>query len=454
MVQGNLLLLILVVSVIGLILLISKLKLHAFISLLLAALFMGLAAGMAPVAVVDTITKGFGNTCASIGIIIALGAIIGIFLEKSGAAYTMADTVLKVVGEKRPAMAISIIGYIVSIPVFCDSGFIILSALNKSLVRRTKVSMVTMAVALSTGLYATHTLVPPTPGPIAAAANLQADLGMVILLGLVVAAFSAAAGYFWATRFCGHLTADIDHSSSGGDDLETLIAKQRNLPSPFMSFAPIFLPIILIGLRSVITYPTIKAGLGEASLVYQTLLFIGHPVMALFLGFLLSLFLLPKFNEETLTNWIGEATKSAGSIILITAAGGSLGMIISETKIGTQLGTMLSAYNLGIFLPFVVAAALKTAQGSSTVALTTASVIVFPLLGTLGLASPTGAVLATLAVGSGAMVVSHANDSYFWVVSQFSGIKVDVAYRSHTIATLIQGSAGILVIFLLSLVLV
>ncbi len=452
MVQGNLLILILVVSVALLILLISKVKLHAFVSLLLAALFMGILAGMPPVDVVTNITTGFGNTCASIGIIIALGAIIGIFLEKSGAAYTMADTVLKVVGEKRPALAISIIGYIVSIPVFCDSGFIILSALNKSLVRRTKVSMVTMAVALSTGLYATHTLVPPTPGPIAAAANLQADLGMVILLGLVVAAFSAAVGYLWAVYCCKDMHADAFETE--GDDLETVIAKQKNLPSPFMSFAPIFLPIILIGLRSLVMYPTIKGAMGETSFLYQLLFFIGNPVIALFLGFLVSLFLLPKFNEETLTNWIGEATKSAGSIILITAAGGALGMIISKTNIGKQLGDALSVYNLGIFLPFVIAAALKTAQGSSTVALTTASSIVFPLLGTLGLATPTGAVLATLAVGSGAMAVSHANDSYFWVVSQFSGMKVGVAYRSHTVATLLQGIVGIIVVYFLSLILI
>ena len=166
MVQGPMLLVILVVSIIAIVLLISKFRVHAFLALLFSAFFVGIGAGMDPVAVTKTIGAGFGGVAGNIGIVIILGTIIGVFLEKSGAALTMAESVLKLVGEKRPALAMSIIGYIVSIPVFCDSGFVILSSLNKSLSKRTGISMATMAVALSTGLYATHTLVPPTPGPI------------------------------------------------------------------------------------------------------------------------------------------------------------------------------------------------------------------------------------------------------------------------------------------------
>ena len=186
MVQGSMLVVILIIAIILMVLLISKMKFHPFVALFAVALAMGLAVGMPPAKVLDTILNGFGGTCRGIGIVILLGTIIGAMLEKSGAAFTMADSVLHVVGEKRPALAMSLIGWVVSIPVFCDSGFVILSSLNKSLARRSKVSLSTMAIALSTGLYATHTLVPPTPGPIAAADKLGADLGMVIMWGIVV----------------------------------------------------------------------------------------------------------------------------------------------------------------------------------------------------------------------------------------------------------------------------
>ena len=177
MVQGPMLLVILLIAIVMIVVLISRFKVHAFLALLAASFFVGFAAGMNPVEVSKVIMKGFGGTAERIGIVIIAGTIIGVFLEKTGAALTLAETVLKWVGPKRPALAMSIIGYITSIPVFCDSGFVILSALNKALSKRSGVSMAVMATALSTGLYATHTLVPPTPGPIAAANNLNADLG-------------------------------------------------------------------------------------------------------------------------------------------------------------------------------------------------------------------------------------------------------------------------------------
>ncbi len=204
MVQGPMLLVILVIAIVMIVVLISRFKVHAFLALLLASFFVGIAAGMNPVEVSKTIMKGFGGTAERIGIVIIAGTIIGVFLEKTGAALTLAETVLRVVGPKRPALAMSIIGYITSIPVFCDSGFVILSALNKSLSKKTGVSMATMATALATGLYATHTLVPPTPGPIAAANNLHADLGTVIFIGLLVAIPVTIAGYLWATKFARH----------------------------------------------------------------------------------------------------------------------------------------------------------------------------------------------------------------------------------------------------------
>ena len=447
MVQGPMLLVILAVAIVMIVLLISRFKVHAFLALLAASFFVGFAAGMNPIDVTKTIMKGFGGTVERIGIVIIAGTIIGVFLEQTGAALTMAETVLKWVGAKRPALAMSIIGYITSIPVFCDSGFVILSALNKSLSRKSGVSMAVMATALSTGLYATHTLVPPTPGPIAAANNLHADLGMVIFIGLIVAIPVTIAGYLWATKFASQYDVIAETSVS----YEELLEKFKTLPSAFSAFTPLVLPIVLIGLASVANFPGKPFGDGSLKLAIN---FIGEPMNALLLGFFSCFLLVPKLNEEVLSNWVGQGIKDAAAIIFITAAGGSLGALLAASKIADYLGASLAVFNLGIFLPFVIAAALKTAQGSSTVSLITTSAIIYPMLGTLGLASPTGAVLATMAVGCGAMVVSHANDSYFWVVSQFSDLKVNLAYKCQTLGTLVQGLVGIAVVYVLKIVLI
>ena len=448
MVQGPMLLVILLIAIVMIVVLISKLKVHAFLALLAASFFVGLAAGMNPVEVSKVIMKGFGGTAERIGIVIIAGTIIGVFLERTGAALTMAETVLKWVGPKRPAMAMSIIGYITSIPVFCDSGFVILSALNKSLSKKSGVSMAVMATALSTGLYATHTLVPPTPGPIAAANNLHAELGMVIAVGLLVAIPVTIAGYLWATKFASRYEVLAESSVS----YEELLEQFKSLPSASAAFTPLVLPILLIGVKSVANFPGAIFGKGTLKL---TIDFIGEPMVALLFGLIACLVMLaPKLDEEVLSGWVGQGLKDSASIIMITAAGGSLGALLGASKIADYLGSSLAVFNLGIFLPFLIAAALKTAQGSSTVALITASAIVYPLLGSLGLASPMGAVLATMSVGCGSMIVSHANDSYFWVVAQFSDLKVDVAYKCQTLGTLVQGLVGISVVYVLKIVLI
>ena len=232
---------------------------------------------------------------------------------------------------------------------------------------------------------------------------------------------------------------------------EELLEKFKTLPSAFSAFTPLVLPIVLIGLSSVANFPGKPFGDGSLKLAIN---FIGEPMNALLLGFFSCFLLVPKLNEEVLSNWVGQGIKDAAAIIFITAAGGSLGALLAASKIADYLGASLAVFNLGIFLPFVIAAALKTAQGSSTVSLITTSAIIYPMLGTLGLASPTGAVLATMAVGCGAMVVSHANDSYFWVVSQFSDLKVNLAYKCQTLGTLVQGLVGIAVVYVLKIVLI
>lgn len=440
------LLIVLLVSILFIILGTTKFKMHPFIVLLFASYVAGAMAGLPLDKIASTIATGFGNIMAYIGIVIILGTIIGVILEKSNAAIKLAEIVLKLVGKRFPALAMSLIGYIVSIPVFCDSAFVILSSLKKSLVAKTGKSSVTMSIALATGLYATHTFVPPTPGPIAAAGNLglENQLGVVILFGLVVALFAMFTGYLWASYIGKKHTTLEDNISETIENLPEL-----KLPSATKSLLPILVPIVLIALRSIATYPSQPFGEGA---IYIFLNFIGQPINALLGGFLLSFLLFPKFDKETLTGWIGDGISAAAPILLITGAGGAFGTILKETQIGDSLGNLLAGYQLGIFLPFIIAAAFKTAQGSSTVALVATSALIAPLLSTIGLDSLNGKVLAVMATGAGAMTISHANDSFFWVVTQFSGMDVKTGYKTQTIGTLIQGVTSMVFIYLLSLI--
>ncbi|MDG5900056.1 MULTISPECIES: GntP family permease [Shewanella] len=433
----------------------SKFKLHPFLTLILAAFIGAFAYGLPSGDIAKTITTGFGNILGYIGLVIVLGTIIGIILEKSGAAITMADVVIKVLGKRFPTLTMSIIGYLVSIPVFCDSGFVILNSLKQSMANRMKVSSVSMSVALATGLYATHTFVPPTPGPIAAAGNLglESNLGLVIGVGLFVAAVASLAGMLWANRFAG-----VEPDGEGAEELkaqaadfETLKQSYGTLPSPLKAFAPIFVPILLICLGSIANFPS--APLGKEGL-FSLLVFLGQPVNALLIGLFLSLLLLKSDNKiAEFSERISQGLVAAAPIILITGAGGAFGAVLKATPIGDFLGSSLSALGVGIFMPFIVAAALKSAQGSSTVALVATSALVAPMLGDIGLGSEMGRVLTVMAIGAGAMTVSHANDSFFWVVTQFSRMSVKQAYKAQTMATLIQGVTSMLAVYVLSLVL-
>lgn len=428
------------------------LKVHPFLALLAGAFFVGIASGMPLLDVVKHINEGFGGLMTSIGIVIVAGTIIGVILERSGAAYRMAEVVLRVIGDKRPQLAMTLIGYIVSIPVFCDSGYVILSSLKKALAKRAKVAIASMAVALATGLYATHTLVPPTPGPIAAAGNIGAEnyLGTVILIGLLVAIPAAMVGYFWAVK----VGTKIEVPEDGEEfefDYDEIIKSFGKMPSTFKSFLPIVLPILLIGIGSV------AALLGGDDTFTEMLRFLGSPTVALIFGVLASFLLLPEMSEKTLSGWMGDGLKEAAPILLITAAGGAFGRVISNTGIAELIQSMnLDSLKGALFLlvPFLIAAALKTAQGSSTTALVVTSTLIAPLLPTIGIEGAVPLALIVMAIGAGAMTVSHVNDSYFWVVTQFSGMQVTDAYKAQTAATLLQGIVTIAFTMLLWVLLV
>lgn len=432
--------LLLIIVIIAIIIATTKFKLHPFLTLLLAGIVMGLLAGLNANDVLIKLTEGFGSTLKSIGIVIACGTVIGTFLEKSGGAGAMASGVLKLVGEKRSPLAMSITGYIVSIPVFCDSGFVILSALNRALSKKTGISLTVLAVALATGLYTTHVFVPPTPGPLAAAATIGADIGLIILLGLIVSVPTAGVGLLWA-HFYGRRFKIIPK------DVSDPVENKTEAPPALFAYAPLIIPIILIALKSIADYPTAPFGDG---LIKSLFAFIGHPVMALIIGVFLAFGLKREKSDRSYFDWVATGLQNAGVIILITGAGGAFGNVLRATGIGESLGQTMVEWQLGIFLPFIIAAVLKSAQGSSTVAIITTAALVSPLLEPMGFATPLAKALVVLAIGAGSMTVSHVNDSYFWVVSQFSDMDTATALRCHSLATLVQGITGIIVIGILS----
>jgi gluconate:H+ symporter, GntP family len=415
-------------------------KVNAFFVLLLAALLIGLLSGLPADKMVAVLKTGFGHTMEKVGLLILLGTTLGVLLEKTGATVSMANAILKQVKEKNAPAAIALTGFIIGIPIFCDSGFIILSGLNHSLVQKAHQRMPVMAAALATSLYSVHCLVPPHPGITAAAGTAGADTGLVMLWGLMLAVPAAAVGYWWSVWQGRRVTHEYIEPEKPTDH-------NRILPSAALSFLPVVLPIVLIAAKSVVLLYGATDAAQDAFM--QTLSFLGEPIMALAAGILVSFFLVQKESKKELSHWLTEGVEKAGIILAIIAAGGAFGEMLQATGTGKHLGELLSGSSLGIFLPFAVAAIFKTAQGSSTVAVIAAASLVAPLLPALGMAGSTGLTLALLSMGAGSMVVSHANDAYFWVISRFSNMETATTLKVYSVATLLMGLTVQLLIWMI-----
>tara|TARA_B110000008_G_scaffold128872_1_gene131323 strand:- start:821 stop:2149 length:1329 start_codon:yes stop_codon:yes gene_type:complete len=432
----------LLITIVFIVLSTAKYKIHPFLTLLIASLGMGVLSGLDVDFVIKTVSEGFGNTLKSIGIIIACGSIIGTFLEKTGAAKSIANKLLQVIGNKNSALAMNLTGSIVSIPVFCDSGFVILSTLNNAINKKTGISLSVLGTSLAAGLYATHVFVPPTPGPLAAASIIGADVGLVLIFGLLIAIPVSIVGWVWASYYCSRFSIN---QKNDNDDLN--IETKNNIKLT-MSILPIIVPIVLITLKSIINHPAVEL---ENLFINNVISFCGHPIIAILFGVFIAMFSATNFSLEQHFDWVSNALKSAGGIILITGAGGAFGNILRATSLGDTISQSLLSFEVGLLLPFIIAAFLKTAQGSSTVSIITTSAMVLPLLDSLGLSSEMGKVLTVLSIGAGAMTVSHLNDSYFWIVSQFSNMNTKTALHCHTASTLLQGLTSIVLIKIISL---
>ncbi len=458
-----------VISIIVMIFAISKFKVHPFLAIMGVALLLAIIVGipLVDIAATDTVPAkqgiatiigaGFSGTFSSIGIVIILGALVGTLLERTGAAIKLADMVVHLVGKKRPELAIMIMGWIVSIPVFCDSGFVILDPIRKALRRRTQASSVAMTVALSAGLYASHVLIPPTPGPIAAAgsAGLADNLILVMGMGALISIPALIAAYFYAMYIGKKIKTpeDAEDSTLVSQTYEQLVAEYGKLPSGFAALSPILTPILLMAISSIVV------AFKMTGAFVPVIRFLGNPVIALTVGLLFGIYLLFASGKmEEFNGLTNDTLKIVGPILFVTAAGGVLGRVIASAGFVEYIKANASAIaTVGIFFPFIISAILKTAQGSSTVAIVTTAGILGSYAATdslmvaLGLNNPVLAALAVMAIGAGSMTVSHANDSYFWVVTNFGQMKAEDGYLTQTAVTLVMGIAAMAGIFAVSL---
>jgi len=420
----------------------SILKYNTFLSIFVVSLL--IAMGTLPLQdVVPTILTGFGNTMKSIGLIIIFGIILGLILDKTHATKSIAHAILKLTGKKNAGLAVHSTGFITGIPIFCDSGFIVLQGINKSLVESTGKPMVFMASVLAAGLYSVHCLIPPHPGATAAAGIMSANIGQLIMIGLPVAAVAALSGFLWVKFITRNdlNTLPIDKSDKKNQN------EVIELPSAFRSLLPIVVPVLLLSGRSAF----LLLAPGDQGALTKIISFLGEPIIALMIGILLAVSLYKKVNSKELNELFDLSIEKAGTILAITAAGGIFGTVIKATGIGEVAGVYLAATGLGIFVPFLIASFLKTAQGSSTVAIMTTASIISPMLASLNLNGSYGIVLATLAMGAGSMFISHTNDSYFWVITKFSDLEVKSTLRVWTTTTAVMGIFAFAAVWVLSL---
>lgn len=420
----------------------SILRYNTFLTIFLVSLFLALI--LLPLAeVVPTILLGFGNTMKSIGLIIIFGIILGLVLNKTRATKSIAWAILRLTGDKNAGIAIHTTGFITGIPIFCDSGFIVLQGINRSLIESTGKPMIFMASVLAAGLYSVHCLIPPHPGAMAAAGIMSVNVGQLILIGIPVALVSGLSGFLWI-KF---LTRNENGTSPVKADSPENPVEAEYLPSPFRSLLPIVIPVLLLSARSVFQLIMPEAH----STVIQILSFLGEPVIALIIGILFAISLFRKIDAKVLNELFDQSIEKAGAILAIIAAGGIFGAVIRATGIGEVAGNYLASTGMGILVPFLIAAFLKTAQGSSTVSIMTTASIIAPMVTALNINSDTRVVLATLAMGAGSMILSHSNDAYFWVVTKFSDLEIKSTLRVWTTTSAVMGIFAFAAIWLLSL---
>ncbi|MCY4535328.1 MAG: SLC13 family permease [Bryobacterales bacterium] len=432
--------------------LILRLRINAFIALITAATTVGiLSPNVGLGEVMPSVAGEFGGVCASIAIVIALAALIGQCLMESGAADKIVRVFVRALGEKHASLSLLSSGYVLSVPVFFDTVFYLLVPLARAMRVRMGKHYLLFLMAISAGGAVTHSMVPPTPGPLAMAATLGIDLGVMILVGAMIAVPMSVGG--WLFGILRDRQLDVPLRETQGltlDELEDLAKKgEERLPSFFMAMLPIVLPVILIASN------TLVGALGVGGVLGDVTSFLGNPNLALLASAAISLMLLAKQKGYTLAQLAGPvetSLASGGLIILITAAGGSFGKMLVRADVGKVIGDMSQEFGVPLLLlSFLLGTLLKVAQGSGTVAMITVSAIMAPLV----IDTPPGfhTVYVACAIGSGSLVGSWMNDSGFWVYKQMSGLTETEALQTWTPLLAVMGVIGYIVTQIAALIL-
>ena len=451
--EGSRMIIALLIGIVVLVYLILKTKVHAFLGLNIAAVLIGLIGGMPAAQIPGSIIKGFGGTLGSIGIIIGFGVMMGQIFDKTGAAERMALTFIKLFGKKHEHWAMAVTGFIVSIPIFCDSGFVVVSPIAKAISKKTRRSIVAIAGPLAAGLVITHSLVPPTPGPLGVAGTFGVDVGQFILWGIIIALPMTIASTLysqWLGKRLYQLPADNEEGWERPAEIREIVSDDvlvpsRELPSAFESFLPLVAPIILILLSN------ISNALGVTGEAKAVIGFLGSPIIAVGIGLLLAIFVLGRnLDRSTALFEMDKGIKAAGLIMLVTGGGGALGQILKDSGTGNYVAQLLSKTAIPIIiLPFIISTIVRFIQGSGTVAMVTAAGICAPIVQAAGGNMMLGAFAACI----GSLFFSYFNDSYYWVVNNLMGMKdTKEQIRNWSFSSTIAWGVGFIELLILSAV--
>lgn len=438
-----------VIGILAMMGMIIKTRIPVALAMIIASIIMGLFAGMAPTELINSIKAGFGGVLGGIGLIIAFGVIMGACFERSGAAVRMAKTFVKLCGKGREDLALGFTGVLVAIPVFCDSAYIILHSLVRAISRDTGKSAVGLGVTLALGLLITHALVPPTPGPVAVAGILGVDLGVYMMWGLIVSIpmmllsmiyirrvgkeyYRVPNGDMWITNQADW--ANLEKVKETDD---------KELPSNFLSFGPILIPIALILVNTII-------GKGD-SMPYQVLELLGNPVVAVGLGVLMALYGLTRHIErKDMVGSMDDALSTTGLILIVTGCGGAMGAVLKASGAGPQVAEAIASSGIPpLLVPLAIASMLRIIQGSATASMMVAATMTLPLVETLGL----DPVFVALACAVGPVGFSHLNDSYFHIINRTLGItELADQIKIWSVSSTIAWAIGASIIMILNLV--
>lgn len=463
--SGERMLIGLAIGIAVLIFLVLKTKVQAFLALIICTVIVGVVGGMPLLnttievdgvektfGIINSITSGFGGTLGSIGIIIGFGVMMGQIFEVTGAAKRMAYTFLKLFGKKREEEALALTGFLVSIPIFCDSGFVVLAPIAKAISRATKKSFIGLGVALAAGLVITHSLVPPTPGPLGVCDIFGIDVGSFILLTIILALPMTIACIAYSRLYLSkkyyripNEDGEVVEAPYREPDYDGAFAMDMSgVPGALESFMPLLVPIVLILINTVAT------AVGATTGIMEILIFLGQPIVAVGIGLLVAIFTLGrKLDRHTCLSEMEKGMMSAGIIMLVTGGGGALGQIIKDSGLGNFMAEGLAQTAIPIVvLPLLISTAMRFIQGSGTVAMTTAASISAPII----IASGASPLLGAIACCVGSLFFGYFNDSYFWVVNRTLGVsEAKDQLRVWSVTSTIAWAVGVVEVLVLNI---